>query len=72
MEKFGIFEILDALSAFTATKSEQPQEKQETEFTPTEEPSPPTAREKQRPADAFSSLIARQEEISRRIDKNKK
>ncbi|MBO5045347.1 MAG: hypothetical protein J6C93_00580 [Clostridia bacterium] len=66
MEKFGIFELLDTLSALTAQKSPE-----KTDDAPQDNP-PPAEREQPLAGtnNAFSSLVARQEEISRRIDKN--
>ncbi len=73
MEKFGIFQLLDALSAMTSVKNAE-----ETAAPPpsTDQPSPaiapPTADPARSNADAFALLIARQEAISKRIDGGKK
>lgn len=100
MEKFGIFELLDALSALTAADSahsdENSQQKTESFSPPDKEDAaffPPTyggysperdaalraaqsevqpqLQDSQKEQDALSSLLARQEEISRRIDKRR-
>lgn len=100
MEKFGIFELLDALSALTATNSSNldenspttaenfsPPDKEDAAFSPPvyggysperdaalHATKPEFQAEPQAPfkeQDALSSLLSRQEEISRRIDKRR-
>lgn len=69
MEKFGIFELLDALSALTSAQSDAPAPPEATEPAqsappPGERPEPRTAEE-----DALSAFLARHDAISRRIKK---
>ncbi len=87
MEKFGIFELLDTLSALTANKTEQPtapQEESVEQASPSAAPvyGAPTPAERENPnattpnaqtknEAAFAAFISRQEEISKRIDRNK-
>lgn len=96
MEKFGIFELLDALSALTAPdpahdvqKSEPKTENtvspraEDAAFSPpvyggytperpaVKAPQPSDPQTPVREQDALSSLLSRQEEISRRIDKRR-
>lgn len=77
MEKFGIFELLDTLSALTAPQKEENEEEhsapnaQNTAAQPpvlqTQEPSPDVNPR----LSAFESLISRHDGISKRIDKKK-
>ncbi len=82
MEKFGIFTLLDALSALSDVQNEGGSfpSAQRTDETPAPTPPlPPQQNEtpvqeflpKKPTTDAFSSLIARQEAISKRIDAKK-
>ena len=69
MEKFGIFELLDALSALTSAQSDAPAppeapEPAQSAPPPGERPDPRTAEE-----DALSAFLARHDAISRRIKK---
>ncbi len=69
MEKFGIFELLDTLSAFTSMKAEQSADEQPN--LPVKQTASPPQKEERAPSGAFASLLARQEEISKRIDGKK-
>jgi len=81
MEKFGIFDLLDALSALSSSASEAPQEKSGESGSPASDvasphssattPPPPAepAAGKISGEEAYAMLLARQEQISRRIDK---
>ncbi len=79
MEKFGIFELLDTLSALSAPQSGEqtdvgaPANTDENSAPQTEaDASPSLSGERPDPKlSAFESLIARHEGISKRIDKNK-
>lgn len=75
MEKFGIFELLDALSALTAPDAEKPSDEPTRPQTsdpvcrppsygqiPPEQPSP-------QKDGALSSFLARHDEIAGRVDK---
>ncbi len=67
MEKFGIFELLDALSALTAGEQTQPKADDPAFSAPaygTETPSAPNAGR-----DALGGLLARHEQISRKAKK---
>ena len=79
MEKFGIFELLDTLSALSAPQSGEqtdvgaPANTGENSAPQTEaDASPSLSGERPDPKlSAFESLISRHEGISKRIDKNK-
>lgn len=80
MEKFGIFELLDALSAF-ASAGKEPQEDARPDantsafappsygaaYDPVQNPAPePPSQKKQE--DALSALLARHDALSKKID----
>lgn len=75
MEKFGIFELLDALSAFTdAAQEEKPEpptattpSEQDAAFAPPDYAAPQTETGVRQ--SALSSLLARHEALSKKIDK---
>lgn len=79
MEKFGIFELLDTLSALSApqsgeqTEGDTPENADENAAPKTgADASPALSGERPDPKlSAFESLIARHEGISKKIDKNK-
>ncbi len=79
MEKFGIFELLDALSALTA-QNEPPQEpaaeekepapkKPDGAFAPPSYGSEPPAKTGGREADALSDFLARHDAVARKAEK---
>lgn len=88
MEKFGIFELLDTLTALTSAQEPQngdqpppaderpPVQKADVNdkaFAPPETASPlPKSPAAPSQADAFAALISRHESISKRIDGQKK
>lgn len=65
MEKFGIFDLLDALSAFSDAAHGAADGSDA-------RPAPPQEAPRPKRGGAFASLIAKQEAISRRIDENKR
>ncbi len=78
MEKFGIFELLDALSAITAkTDGETPEERpnaHDKAFSPPgygTDPSSQNAEEPTKPADAYGAFLSRHDAISKQIDRRK-
>ena len=87
MEKFGIFELLDALSALTAPQNAPDQETPPQDnadylappayAAPAKESEPPAQNPfaafppSEEKSDAFSSFLARHDEASRRIDGKK-
>lgn len=80
MEKFGIFELLDTLSAITTAAEEEKRGGSENppEANGRETVSPPDAGERyeqtapaRRNADALSAFLSRHDAISKNIDKNK-
>lgn len=87
MEKFGIFELLDTLSALTASQSdaeaesteEQPSpeigkaDPQDSAFSPPVFGAPPLKKDEpaQHNGSAFSALLQRHENISKKIDGQK-
>ena len=72
MEKFGIFELLDALSAIVApekeTEESAPPQDAESIFASPAPDTPPAAEPAYSPVD---SLLKRHDEISRKIDGKK-
>lgn len=77
MEKFGLFELLDALSALTAAGNEVPPATQQNKSDPFAPPSyagTPAETKAVAPSggsDALSSLLRRHEAVSRRVDGKK-
>lgn len=83
MEKFGIFELLDALSALTAQDGANTERTESTPPSPTESAFTPPAYgaspEQAAPAkaaatqnDAFGAFLSRHDSISKRIDGDNK
>ncbi len=65
MEKFGIFELLDALSALTAPGAREQEEKQPD---PAPQPAPAPAPAPNANRDALDAFLRRHEDIRRRTD----
>ncbi len=83
MEKFGIFELLDALSAMTAPSGAPEGQNKQTPPSPQEAPfsppvsgatadSAPTANGATDKSDAFSAFMFRHDSISKKIDGSNK
>lgn len=73
MEKFGIFELLDALSAFSAPQSGETDDKKadSADGIAPQKDAPAAAETPSSQRDALASFLARHETISKKIDKNK-
>lgn len=76
MEKFGIFELLDALSAITAAEpaQQQPQQNDAAYRAPDDQGAPPSqaAQEKPHTDGALSSFYARHEAVARKAEQSPK
>ena len=81
MEKFGIFELLDALSAVLDGKNDAPPPEEHPAETPDKTPEKPTAVDASflppdyagsaQEGDALSSFLSRHDETVKRIEKKK-
>lgn len=74
MEKFGIFELLDALSAFSAPQSGERDDKKADSadgIAPQKDAPAAAGETPSSQRDALASFLARHETISKKIDKNK-
>ncbi len=69
MEKFGIFELLDALSALTARESAPEDKPAGGPPAQTEPPAAPKREADGAPADALAVFLARHEEMKKHIKK---
>ena len=73
MEKSGIFELLDALSAFSAPQSGETDDKAavSADENETQKQAPAAGETPSSQRDALASFLARHETLSKKIDKNK-
>ena len=73
MEKFGIFELLDALSALSAPQGGETDDKKtdSADGIAPQKDAPAAGETPSSQRDALASFLARHETISKKIDKNK-